>query len=136
MVLGGLVAAVTGPLTLSKGSWLAAYLVLVCGVPQHLMGRATDGGGAARAGWWLLACWNIGNAAVIAGTLLGSAYLVDAGGLLLLLSLVAVLRALLRPRADVAAGIGGVQRWLLITLLLVLVVSIPIGLVLAHLRSG
>jgi len=32
VVVGGLVAAVTSPLALAKGSWLAAFLVLVCGV--------------------------------------------------------------------------------------------------------
>ncbi len=38
IVLGGLVAAVTGPLDLVQGSWLAAYLVLVCGVAQFAIG--------------------------------------------------------------------------------------------------
>ncbi len=32
VIVGGLVAAVAGPLGLAQGSWLAAYLVLVCGV--------------------------------------------------------------------------------------------------------
>jgi hypothetical protein len=35
VVLGGLVAAFTGPLQLTDGSWLAAYLVLVCGEAQY-----------------------------------------------------------------------------------------------------
>ena len=40
VVLGGLVAAVTEPLDLTHGSWVAAYLVLVGGVGQGAMGRA------------------------------------------------------------------------------------------------
>jgi len=32
VIVGGLVAAVTGPSGLEQGSWLAAYSVLVCGV--------------------------------------------------------------------------------------------------------
>ena len=40
IVLGGLVAAVTGPLELEHGSWAAAYLVLVSGVAQWVMGEA------------------------------------------------------------------------------------------------
>ncbi|MCE5292393.1 MAG: hypothetical protein LLG14_24605, partial [Nocardiaceae bacterium] len=39
VILGGLVAAVTRPLALTHGSWLAAYLVLVGGVAQYTMGR-------------------------------------------------------------------------------------------------
>ena len=40
IVLGGLVAAVTGPLELEQGSWAAAYLVLVVGVAQVVVGLA------------------------------------------------------------------------------------------------
>lgn len=36
VVLGGVIAAVTGPLDLAHGSWLAAYLVLVGMVLAHL----------------------------------------------------------------------------------------------------
>ncbi len=39
VVLGGFVAAVTGPLTLADGSWLAAYLVLVGGLAQCALGQ-------------------------------------------------------------------------------------------------
>ena len=46
VVLGGLLAAVTGPLALPMGSWAAAYLVLVVGVGQIVLagGQAFVGG--------------------------------------------------------------------------------------------
>lgn len=136
VVAGGLVAALTGPLALWKGSWLAAYPVLVCGVPQYLMGRAATRRNAVRAGWFVLAMWNAGNVAVIAGTLLASPYLVDAGGAFLLVVLIALLRALLRSQPSDAIVFRRVWRWLMIALLSALIVSVPVGLVLAHLRAG
>ena len=83
VVLGGLVAALTGPLRLAQGSWLAAYLVLVCGVSQYAMGRVPALVAAAptpdRCGWTQLGCWNLGNAAVVVGTLLALPAVVDLG---------------------------------------------------------
>lgn len=38
VVAGGLVAAVSGPTDFEQGSWLAAYLVLVGGVAQMVLG--------------------------------------------------------------------------------------------------
>ncbi|WP_068266132.1 hypothetical protein [Janibacter limosus] len=129
VVLGGLVAAVTGPMDWTKGSWAAAYLVLVVGVAQYVMGRlravdATDD----RAGWMQLAGWNLGSTLVISGTLVTTPLLVDIGSLLLVVALVLALRARARgvPPAAVMAYRG---------MLLVLAVSIPIGMVLSHLRS-
>ncbi|WP_291279580.1 hypothetical protein [Galactobacter sp.] len=137
VLLGGAVAAVTGPLSLTKGSWAAAYLVLVCGVPQYLMGRLTHRGPATPTGWWMLAGWNLGNAAVVCGTLLRAPYLVDAGGVLLWGCLVAVLVGLLRrPPREIVHALTSLQRWLLIAAVVVLLISVPVGLLLAHLRAG
>ena len=69
VVLGGLVAAVTGPLELAKGSWLAAYLVLVAGVSQcclavqHRVLRIADA--SANRLLATLVGWNFGNLLVI-----------------------------------------------------------------------
>lgn len=137
VVAGGLVAALTGPLGLWKGSWLAAYLVLVCGVPQYLMGRAAARWSLVRTGWFVLAAWNAGNVAVIAGTLVASPYLVDAGGALLLVVLIALLRALLRSQpSDAVVFTRRAWRWLMIALVSALIISVPVGLLLAHLRAG
>lgn len=137
VVLGGVISAATGPLDLSMGSWLAAYLVLVCGVPQYVMGRVIHRRAPVRSGWLLLACWNLGNAGVVTGSLLRAPYVVDVGGALLLVVLITVLVALLRHGTPPsAAHISGAYRWGLVAMLLILIVSTPIGLTLAHLRAG
>lgn len=133
IVLGGLVAAVTGPLHFERGSWLAAYLVLVCGVAQCVICRQRPVLGAvplpmARQ-WMLFAGWNLGNALVVTGALLSSPVITDAGGLLLAAGLVLAATGTRRARRPVAA-------LLLRAFYLVLLLSIPIGLVLTHLRAG
>ena len=126
VVLGGLVAAVTGPMDWAKGSWAAAYLVLVVGVAQYVMGRlrAVDAT-SDRVGWVQVAGWNLGSLLVIGGTLVTTPLLVDLGSVLLVVALVLALRA----RVPAAAALA--YR----AMLLVLAVSIPVGIVLSHLRS-
>lgn len=134
VVLGGLVAAVTGPLELSKGSWLAAYLVLVCGVGTRAIGTVQAGPGesATSAGRdrAQLACWGLGNTAVIVGSLVAEPVVVDVGVPLLVIALAT---ALLDPRGR---QIGRLGRWTYRALLVALLIGAPIGAVLAHLRSG
>lgn len=131
VVAGGVVAAVTGPLGLDKGSWLAAYLVLVSGVAQFAIGQAPKWLGARASGWSLVVSWNLGNAAVIVGTLAGLALLVDLGALLLVIGLGIAASAVRGARTH-----GGVLGWAYRALLLVLIVSIPIGVLLSHLRNA
>ena len=150
VVLGGLVAAVTGPLELDHGSWLAAYLVLVCGVAQFAIGtvqtrtNSPDGPIAAALGWSQLICFNVGNAAVVVGTLTREPLLVDGATLLLLFSLGVALFAA-RPGArktiKFVAGLpttvssGRLLLWTYRVLLVLLILSLPIGAVLAHVRE-
>lgn len=137
VILGGLIAAVTSPLNLEKGSWLAAYLVLVFGVPQYALGRIFPQQRSTRTSFAMLAVWNIGNAAVVAGTYLATPFITDAGGVLILIALVAALRLQLRARHnDSASSFHSILRWLLIIFTVILIVSIPVGLTLAHLRAG
>lgn len=142
VVLGGLVAAVTEPLGLAHGSWLAAYLVLVGGVAQAAMGQARFRRSEAmpRRGWAQFGCWNLGNLLVIVATLAGAPLVVDLGSALLVIALVIAWRAA-RP------GVGSAARpatgWgsplvdhAYRTLLLVLAVSIPVGMALSQLRHS
>lgn len=128
VVLGGLVAAATGPMGWTKGSWTAAYLVLVMGVAQYVMGlmhpkdRRPD-----RAGWAQLAGWNLGSLLVIGGTLVATPLLVDLGSVLLVVALVLGLRAAWPGRSGL---VGHAYR----AMLLVLALSIPVGILLSHLR--
>lgn len=134
VIVGGLLAAVTSPLHLAHGSWAAAYLVLVNGVAQIALGKtqaALAGSPSRRAAASELVAWNTGSAAVIGGTLVRLPLIVDVGGLLLIIAL-AMMIATVRGKT---AG----PRWALWTyrvVLVVVLVSIPIGLVLAHLRAA
>jgi hypothetical protein len=133
IVLGGLVAAVAGPFHFDLGSWLAAYLVLVCGVAQCAISNQRRILSAAplrpAQRWMLFGCWNIGNALVVAGSLFSIPVITDAGGLLLVAGLVLAAAGTRRAQRRIAVA-------LLRTFYLVLVVSIPVGLVLSHLRAG
>ena len=137
VLIGGAVAAVTSPLAIDKGSWLAAYLVLVAGVPVYLVGQLIAHWLAGRGGWALLIGWNLGNAAVIVGSLLSLPLLVDVGGIVLLIPLVYLLWIALQRKTTVEGSgrAAVIARWLLIAALVIMIFSIPVGLVLAHLRA-
>jgi hypothetical protein len=143
VVLGGLVAAVTGPLDLAHGSWLAAYLVLVGGVTQCAMGQALlrrPDVIQPRRSWAQIGCWNVGNAVVIGGSLAGEPLVVDFGSALLVITLAIAFHAA-RPSAGTATrpAAGGASPLVdhaYRTLLLVLAVSIPVGMALSHLRHS
>ena len=136
---GGLVSAVTGPLSWEHGPWAAAYLVLVVGVAQL-------GFGAGQA--WLavgpparglvvgeLLGWNLGSALVITGAVVERPVLVDIGAVLLVAAVVCFLVGVRAP----TPGRGPVVVWgrrAYLLLALVILVSIPVGLVLAALGSA
>lgn len=135
---GGLVAAATAPAPTEHTTWAAAYLVLVGGVAQVgfalgqalLVTRTPPPIVAVQA-----AGWNLGTAAVLAGTLLGASALVNLGGVLLIVTLILLARGL-RPAGVRPAD--GIYRWCLHCyrlLVLILLISIPVGLVLARVRG-
>ncbi|MFP5313467.1 MAG: hypothetical protein ACLGH7_13865, partial [Actinomycetes bacterium] len=133
VVAGGLVAAVTGPLQLEHGSWAAAYLVLVGGVAQGALGLGQYVLAPYRfAGWKIaaqLVAWNAASAAVIGGTLIGNPWIVDAGGILLVAALALMLSTVRTPATAPGWGLRGYR-----VLVAVVAVSVPVGLVLAHVR--
>lgn len=133
MIGGGFVAAVAGAVDWKLGAWTAAFVVLVVGMAQTVLGIAQ----AALApvlldrsrivGQWV--AWNLGCAGVIAGTQLDATGIVVAGCVLFLgalgLSEVAV-----RPHS----GLTGTPRTLLMiyrVLLVLLLISVFVGIVLS-----
>ena len=85
--------------------------------------------------WTQLTCWGVGNAAVITGSLTGVPVLVDAGGVLLVVALmIALVRAGWRGPPVLRLG-GGLVGWAYRCLLVILMISAPVGAVLAHMRS-
>lgn len=132
VVAGGLTAAVTGPLKLAKGSWLAAYLVLICGVAQCLLSRQAETLGREPPDrdhpWVRPAAWNAGNSLVVLGALSSRPLVADAGGVLLLGGLVLAAIETRRATRRRPAMIVRVVHGLLAT-------SVPVGLTLSHLRA-
>jgi hypothetical protein len=135
---GGVLAAVTAPAPSEHTTWAAAYLVLVGGVAQAGLGLGqamfATRGTSSRLIAAEVAGWNLGNAAVLAGTLLDLTVLVDFGGVLLVVTLGLLARGL-RGGVSPADRAG---RWLLRgyrLLVLILLISIPVGLVLARVRA-
>ncbi|MEP6796575.1 MAG: hypothetical protein ABI890_00445, partial [Lapillicoccus sp.] len=139
VVAGGLVAAVTATAPSEHRSWLAAYLVLVAGVAQVALalGQAVlaPHPPSARTLAVEMAAWNLGNVAVMAGTLAGLTMLVDVGGALLVLSL-AMLGAAVR---GTGRPVGRAHHWSVLAfqiLVVSLLASIAVGLWLARAHAG
>lgn len=78
-----------------------------------------------------LLTWNLGCLAVIAGTVLAAPLIVDAGGLLLVVAMAFMIRAVGRGAKGPAWAL-----WTYRAFLVLAFVSIPIGLFLAHTRAG
>lgn len=136
VVTGGLIAAAIAPDPTPHGSWAVAYLVLVAGVAQVGLGLGqallAPSVPTRRRAALQVGTWNAGNAAVLAGTLAEMTFLVDLGAAVLIVSLVLL-----------AACVGGGdverrprwRRWALYgfrLLIIVLLLSIPVGLLLAR----
>lgn len=135
IVAGGLMAAVTRPSGFQLGSWVAAYLVLVGGVAQIAL--------AAGQAWLAderphqtairaeLATWNIGVVATIAGTLLSAPIVTTFGGIMSIGALSLFLAGVRNARS-------GPQRIRVVyaVLIVIILVSTPVGLSLAWLRHG
>lgn len=130
IIAGGLVAAANSAAPFPHGSWLAAYLVLVCGVAQVVLGVGAlpllASPADARARWSQLALWNTGNLAVAAGVLLTASALVAVGSAGLIVALASCAIVVGRGRRDA-------RRWVLAyhALVLALAVSVGVGCVLA-----
>lgn len=134
IVAGGIVAAVARPTDFEEGSWLAAYLVLVGGVAliglglgQAMFAPRSPGRSTLTI---QLAGWVVSSAAVVTGTLVSVPVITAVGGVVLLGVLVSFI---LSVRGSSGTG---VVLWLYRAILVILVVSIPIGLVLAWQRHG
>ena len=134
ILAGGFIAAAIAHAPTRDGVWSVAYLVLVAGmaqvglgVGQALLATKTPTGRLVAAE---LLAWNIGNAAVIVGTLTGHVALVYVGGALLVVGLVLFVLAARGSDAHWQR-----TRWAFRLIVLILAVSIPIGLTLATARS-
>lgn len=136
IVAGGVVAAVTRPTGFDLGPWLAAFLVLVGGVAQIALGVgqawiAADPPPPRDVRRELMA-WNLAVVTTIVGSLAAVPVSSTLGGVAMVVALVMFLTGV--RSTDVH-----VPRWapvLYRSVVVVVLVSTPIGLVLAWLRHG
>lgn len=132
VIAGGFVAALSGPLDLSLGPWAAAYLVLVGGVVQIALGGVQVAVAPRRPGRRTVLAeylsFNAGNALVIIGGMLTAPALVDVGGVALVLALALFLHAVRGARPGRLVRVYGL-------VLAAVLASIPVGLLLSHLRG-
>lgn len=135
VVFGGVVAAVTRPTGFELGPWVAAFLVLVGGVSQLALGAgqawlAGDPPSASRVRLEV-AVFNTGAAGTVAGTLLGLPVVTTLAGVVLAIALVLFL-VTTRARHES----GRLARAAYLAVVTVVLVSIPVGLVLAWIRHA
>lgn len=135
IVAGGVVAAVTRQAGFDLGPWLAAFLVLVGGVAQIALGVGQA---------WIaerpprpptvraeLVAWNLAVVATIVGSLAELPPLTASGGLAMVVALGLFLVGV-RSTTEVPRWAPVLYRFVV----LVVLVSTPIGLVLAWIRHG
>lgn len=160
IIAGGFLAAATAYATTQKTVWATAYIVLVGGAAQVGLGAAVTWLAPLaphRLGWLAFVGWNIGNIGVLVGQLAGVLVLTYVGTAILMGSLVCVLLAVRGRTATarhiisaddqsvMAAGPGSQPAgylplspahpgalWLLRGLVTLLAVSMPVGIILAH----
>lgn len=135
IVAGGLVAAINSAAPFAHGSWLAAYLVLVGGVAQLLLGVGCLALPAPKLSARLrsaqLGLWNAGNTSVAAGVLTGAVGLVIIGSVVLLVALAGFALG-----AGPAPTNGRGRLFLYRTAILALAWSVVIGSLLADTPKG
>lgn len=132
VIAGGLLSAVTAHAATQSASWAAAYLVLVGGIGTGGLaigrGMLSRGEPSRRRLILELAAWIFGNVHVLAGTLGGPPMFVEIGSAFLVGTLISVLLGVWKGPGHRAL------RGLFLTLVIVLLVSIPVGILLSNLR--
>jgi hypothetical protein len=133
IVGGGAVAAVNSAAPFARGSWLAAYLVLVGGVSQVVLGggriavRAPRPTRARRRVQLVL--WNLGSLAVPAGVLADAPMLVTVGSIALLWALALFASGASEGRRDLRAAVY-------LAIIAALAASVVVGSALAYAAPG
>jgi hypothetical protein len=137
IITGGLVAAVNSAAPFTHGSWLAAYLVLVGGVSQFVLGLGRLALPAPLPSAQLrraqVVLWNAGSLVVVGGVLTDVAPLVTLGSAFVLAAL-ACFAAGARLAREAPGALGLMVAYHAVVM--VLAVSVIIGSVLAYATPG
>lgn len=135
VTVGGVLSAASAPSPTYTSSWAVAYLVLVAGVAQLVLGVGQAELASKALPSRLVAgeavMLNLSTVAVLLGTLLAAPILTYLGAALLVIALVMFVWAV--------RGAGGrlpLVLWAFRVMVVVLLVSAPIGLVIARARAA
>lgn len=134
IIFGGLFSAATARGASYHSAWFVAYVVLVVGVAQAALGlgqwRLASMPLSAKVIAGELLVFNLGNVGVITGTLLASPIWVDVGSALLVVALSWFGWSVRAPRRR------GLPLRAYSTLVVLLLVSVVVGVFLAHLSAA
>ncbi len=132
IIAGGMLAAVVAHSPTEHQVWAVAYLVLVPGVVQVALGvgetilAAREPSPPALLGQVLL--FNVGNGLVIAGTVTERAVVTDVGSALLVIALATFVVFSRGAHTQVL-------RWVYQTLVVIVLVSVPVGIVIQYVKG-
>jgi len=135
IIAGGVISAVAAASPSYIASWAVAYIVLVAGVAQLVLGIGQAQLTSTQSPTWVIVAeavaLNLANVAVLIGSLAEIRVLSYIGAALLVIALVLFVWAV--------RGNHSRNRWLLYAfraIVVILAVTAPIGLVIAHSRMG
>ena len=136
VIAGGLLSAATALSPSYTASWAVAYIVLVAGVAQLVLGIGQAYLAPHQPSSRVVAveaiAFNLAHVAVLAGTLVTAAWIVDIGAALIVVALALFIWSVR------GTGIG--NRWVLYrafrAMIVIVLVTTPIGLVIAHTKGA
>ncbi|HEY5224384.1 MAG TPA: hypothetical protein VIJ18_15220 [Microbacteriaceae bacterium] len=134
IVLGGAISAVTALSPSYTASWAVAYVVLVAGVAQLVLGigqaRLATEQPSARVIAIEAVAFNLAHVAVVLGTVLALTPVVFAGAALLVIALILFVWGVRGGRTDSRVMLYGFR-----IMIAILIVTAPIGLVIASVKG-
>jgi hypothetical protein len=135
IIAGGLLSAAAAPTANYTASWAVAYIVLVAGVAQLVLGIGQAQLAPHQPSGRIVAvesvAFNLANVAVLVGTVIGAAWIVDVGAAFIVIALALFIWSV--------RGTGSANRWMLYgfrAVIVIVLVTTPIGLVIAHLKGA
>ncbi|MEO7124400.1 MAG: hypothetical protein ABI400_15065 [Lacisediminihabitans sp.] len=135
IIAGGLISAVAAASPSYIASWAVAYIVLVAGVAQLILGIGQAQLASTQPPVWLIVveviALNLANVAVLIGSLAELRNLSYIGAALLVIALVLFVWAVRGHHSR-----SRLLLWAFRVIVVVLAVTAPIGLVIAHSRMG
>ncbi|GAB3038856.1 hypothetical protein GCM10027052_18180 [Parafrigoribacterium mesophilum] len=134
VIAGGVLSAAAAPAPSYTASWAVAYIVLVAGVAQLVLGLGQAQLASHQPPGRVVAAeavaFNLAHVAVLLGTIIGAAWMVDIGAALIVVALGLFIWSV--------RGASAGNRWMLYgfrVMILIVLITTPIGVVIANLKA-